>query len=110
MHDLQAQGNRVSFDVDAGALDAVLRQLTSVGVRSLTSQPPTLEELFLRHYDTRPARERRGPVTRGGGAVNQPLDRALTGPETSIRLILRRDRFADAAVGGASSRSSWSST
>jgi ABC-2 type transport system ATP-binding protein len=36
--------------VDAGALDAALRQLTSVGVRTLTSQPPTLEELFLRHY------------------------------------------------------------
>ena len=32
------------------ALDDVLRQLTDVGVRSLTSQPPTLEELFLRHY------------------------------------------------------------
>ena len=32
-------------------LDGVLRQLTSVGVRSLTSQPPTLEELFLRHYE-----------------------------------------------------------
>jgi len=29
----------------------VLRQLTQVGVRSLTSQPPTLEELFLRHYE-----------------------------------------------------------
>jgi len=51
VHDLQAQGNRVSFDVDTGALDAALRQLTSVGVRTLVSQPPTLEELFLRHYD-----------------------------------------------------------
>jgi ABC-2 type transport system ATP-binding protein len=30
----------------------VLRRLTDVGVRSLTSQPPTLEELFLRHYET----------------------------------------------------------
>jgi len=25
-------------------------RLTSVGVRGLVSQPPTLEELFLRHY------------------------------------------------------------
>jgi len=31
-------------------LDAVLRSLTDSGVRSLTSTPPTLEELFLRHY------------------------------------------------------------
>ena len=51
VHDLQVQGNRVHFDVDATALDAALRHLTEVGVRSLVSQPPTLEELFLRHYD-----------------------------------------------------------
>ncbi len=44
-------GGRVRFDVDTAALDAVLRQLTDAGVRSLVSQPPTLEELFLRHYD-----------------------------------------------------------
>ena len=31
-------------------LDAVLRSLTGSGVRSLASTPPTLEELFLRHY------------------------------------------------------------
>ena len=37
--------------MDTAALDAVLRRLTDVGVRSLISQPPTLEELFLRHYD-----------------------------------------------------------
>ena len=28
----------------------MLRQLAAAGVRSLISQPPTLEELFLRHY------------------------------------------------------------
>jgi ABC-2 type transport system ATP-binding protein len=51
VHDLVAQDNRVKFDVDSGALDAALKHLTSAGVRSLTSQPPTLEELFLRHYE-----------------------------------------------------------
>ena len=50
VHDLLVDGNKVRFEVDTGQLDAVLRQLTSVGVRSLVSQPPTLEELFLRHY------------------------------------------------------------
>jgi ABC-2 type transport system ATP-binding protein len=54
VHNLQAQDGRVRFDVDNEALDAALRRLTSVGVRSLTSQPPTLEELFLRHYQTPP--------------------------------------------------------
>jgi ABC-2 type transport system ATP-binding protein len=50
VHDLKIEGNKVRFDVETDALDTVLKQLSSVGVRSLTSQPPTLEELFLRHY------------------------------------------------------------
>jgi ABC-2 type transport system ATP-binding protein len=28
-----------------------MRHLATFGVRSLSSQPPTLEELFLRHYE-----------------------------------------------------------
>ncbi len=51
VHDLHVDGARVKFDVDTDALDAALHRLTSAGVRSLVSQPPTLEELFLRHYD-----------------------------------------------------------
>ncbi|GAA1307294.1 tetronasin ABC transporter ATP-binding protein [Planotetraspora silvatica] len=51
VHDLRTHNGTVRFDVDTSALDAVLRQLTTVGILSLTSQPPTLEELFLRHYD-----------------------------------------------------------
>ena len=50
VHGLKIDGNRVRFHVEPGSLDAVLIQLTSVGVNSLTSHPPTLEELFLRHY------------------------------------------------------------
>lgn len=41
---------RVRLHVDTDKLNAVLRSLTDSGVRSLTSTPPTLEELFLRHY------------------------------------------------------------
>jgi ABC-2 type transport system ATP-binding protein len=50
VHNLEVNGTRVRLQVDAEDLDALLRQLTSVGVRTLVSQPPTLEELFLRHY------------------------------------------------------------
>ncbi|EDY56934.1 MULTISPECIES: ABC transporter ATP-binding protein [Streptomyces] len=50
VHDLDVQGHRVRLQVDTEQLDAVLRQLSESGVRSLTSTPPTLEELFLRHY------------------------------------------------------------
>ena len=38
------------FAVDGAHLDEVLKALTKFGVRSLTSHPPTLEELMLRHY------------------------------------------------------------
>jgi ABC-2 type transport system ATP-binding protein len=50
VHDLQVDGTRVQLQVDTAQLDAVLRRLTAAGVRSLVSQPPTLEDLFLRHY------------------------------------------------------------
>jgi ABC-2 type transport system ATP-binding protein len=50
VHDAAIQDGRVRFDVDTDQLDAVLRHLTGFGVRSLSSNPPTLEELFLRHY------------------------------------------------------------
>ncbi|MCX4981812.1 ABC transporter ATP-binding protein [Streptomyces sp. NBC_00572] len=50
VHDLDVVGHRVKLQVDTDKLDAVLRSLTASGVRSLTSTPPTLEELFLRHY------------------------------------------------------------
>ena len=43
-------GHRVSCQVDNRALDELLAGSTEAGVRSLASQPPTLEELFLRHY------------------------------------------------------------
>ena len=59
VHDLDVQDTgvrpdgvrcRVELHVDADSLNTVLRTLTDSGVRSLTSTPPTLEELFLRHY------------------------------------------------------------
>ena len=37
--------------VDADSLGEVIKVLGDAGVRSLVSQPPTLEDLFLRHYD-----------------------------------------------------------
>ncbi|MDE3720945.1 ABC transporter ATP-binding protein [Nocardiopsis sp. N85] len=50
VHDLAADGDRVSFDVDNEHVDTVMRALTALGVRSLVSNPPSLEELFMRHY------------------------------------------------------------
>ena len=57
VHGLMVQGSRVSFDVDSEHLDGAVRRLGELGVRSLVCHPPTLEELFLRHYGDELARE-----------------------------------------------------
>jgi ABC-2 type transport system ATP-binding protein len=50
VHNPQFHDGRVTFDVDSDHLDAAVRTLAPLGVRSLTAHPPTLEELFLRQY------------------------------------------------------------
>jgi polyether ionophore transport system ATP-binding protein len=50
VHNLQVEDHRARFDVDTAELDEALRHISGLGVRTLTSTPPTLEELFLRHY------------------------------------------------------------
>jgi len=57
VHGLEIDGAQVCFDVDNENLDGVIRRLSELGVRSLTSHPPTLEELFLRQYGDEPTTE-----------------------------------------------------
>ena len=57
VHAAEVQGTRLHCEVDHAALNDLLARLTAVGVLSLECRPPTLEELFLRHYST----ERTGP-------------------------------------------------
>ena len=59
VHDLTVQGQRVSCSVDPESLTEVLSLLTAAGLRTLTSTPPTLEELFLDVY--RPVMEAGAP-------------------------------------------------
>jgi polyether ionophore transport system ATP-binding protein len=51
VHGLEVNGSRVRLEVDTARLQPVLEHLTAAGVRSLVSRPPTLEELFLHHYE-----------------------------------------------------------
>jgi ABC-2 type transport system ATP-binding protein len=50
VHELAVTGTVVRCRVDRAALDEVVGRLHQAGIRSLTCRPPTLEELFLRHY------------------------------------------------------------
>jgi ABC-2 type transport system ATP-binding protein len=49
----QQVADRLVFDVDTDAMTPVLAALTAAGVTALTVTPPSLEELFLRHYGDR---------------------------------------------------------
>jgi ABC-2 type transport system ATP-binding protein len=56
VHELTVTGTLVRCQVDRAALDEVLGRMHQAGIRSVTCRPPTLEELFLRHYSPgRPA-------------------------------------------------------
>ncbi|MCX4724961.1 ATP-binding cassette domain-containing protein [Streptomyces sp. NPDC090052] len=71
VHGLDVQGTRVKLQVETDRLDAVLGSLGASGVRSLTSTPPTLEELFLRHYAT-PDTAPDGTRTAAAGPAQTP--------------------------------------
>ena len=74
VHDVRVdpvpEGHRVRFDVESARLGEVVPALGGLGVRSLTSQPPTLEELFLRHYGDEP--EDGAPAEDGGDGTPSP--------------------------------------
>jgi len=60
VHAVEVNGTHLRCEVDHTALNDVLTRLTAAGVVVLTCRPPTLEELFLRHYSA----ERTGPGAR----------------------------------------------
>jgi ABC-2 type transport system ATP-binding protein len=49
-HDLRTDNGRVKFTADSDGLPPVLSALAALNAKSLTVAPPSLEELFLRHY------------------------------------------------------------
>ncbi|MBG6057654.1 ABC-2 type transport system ATP-binding protein [Cryobacterium sp. MP_M5] len=52
VHEVVVTGNRITASVETAGLPGLLAALGAAGVSSLTSSPPTLEELFLRHYES----------------------------------------------------------
>jgi ABC-2 type transport system ATP-binding protein len=54
IHDLRTDGTAMEFDADAADLGSVLDALAAAGVTGITAAPPSLEELFMRHYSDQP--------------------------------------------------------
>ena len=50
VHAVRSDGAFFRLEVDNDALGAITSHLATFGIRSLVSQPPTLEQLFLREY------------------------------------------------------------
>jgi len=57
VHDLAYDAGRIRFTADSDRIAEVLPALGALGVQGLTIVPPSLEELFLRHYGDAPADE-----------------------------------------------------
>ncbi|WP_458781188.1 ABC transporter ATP-binding protein [Arthrobacter sp. D3-16] len=54
IHDLRTDGTALEFDADTADLGSVLDALAAAGVTGITAAPPSLEELFMRHYSEQP--------------------------------------------------------
>lgn len=49
--DFKQKGNQATFSVDNQYLDDILLKASKLGVKKFESVPPTLEDLFMRHYE-----------------------------------------------------------
>jgi ABC-2 type transport system ATP-binding protein len=70
VENVSVEGNTLRAQVDSESLGELIRVLGDAGVRSLLSQPPTLEELFLRHYKTGGSPDSKGQRGHSGKKVS----------------------------------------
>ena len=59
VYDLRTDGDAVEFDADPAHLGRVMEALATAGITGITAAPPSLEELFLRHYGQQAPAEQR---------------------------------------------------
>lgn len=50
IHDMVQDGQKWRFSVDSSDMGSVVQELSRLGIQFLTAEPPSLEELFMRHY------------------------------------------------------------
>jgi ABC-2 type transport system ATP-binding protein len=50
LFNLEVRGTRAKFEVETDKIDAALTHVLKFNIKELISSPPSLEELFLRHY------------------------------------------------------------
>lgn len=50
VHDISTRGTHAEFEVDTDKIGDALNTLLPLGIADLVTSPPTLEDLFMRHY------------------------------------------------------------
>jgi ABC-2 type transport system ATP-binding protein len=65
VRDIVMKDQALSFQVDTGELDNVMKYISQFGIVKLESAPPTLEDLFMSHYEG----VRKTPDSGAGGAL-----------------------------------------
>jgi ABC-2 type transport system ATP-binding protein len=83
IHDFRRDGSTMEFDADAADLGAVLQALATAGVTGFTASPPSLEELFMRHYGGQ-------AIGYGTGQANRQQDQAS--PATPATPVTRESQ------------------
>ncbi|MCJ8008533.1 ATP-binding cassette domain-containing protein [Lederbergia wuyishanensis] len=51
VHDIEQKDQSLSFQVDSEELENVMKYVSQYGIVKFESSPPTLEDLFMRHYE-----------------------------------------------------------
>jgi len=57
IHAITEKDGALSFQVDTEQLDTVIKHVSQFGIIKLESTPPTLEDLFMRHYEKKGQKE-----------------------------------------------------
>ena len=51
VYDFHQKGNQAVFSADESQMNAILEEAVKLGVQKFEAVPPTLEDLFMRHYE-----------------------------------------------------------
>src|SRR5699024_10749786 len=51
MYDFEQNNNQATFSADPQYLNNILKEVSKLDVKKFESVPPTLEDLFMRHYE-----------------------------------------------------------
>ncbi|WP_285249738.1 ABC transporter ATP-binding protein [Pseudarthrobacter sp. fls2-241-R2A-168] len=85
IHDFRRGGSAMEFDADAADLGAVLQALATAGVTAFTASPPSLEELFMRHYGGQATGYGTGQANRRPGQASLATPATPVNRESQVR-------------------------